>query len=190
MPSPLNHERMCNRQDRTCPSKHKRSSRQSMSPSSPRSSIGVTHPERPTSAVWLTASFCLFLGTIYCTTGSRCSPTVQSQPRCMKTLLWLKTTHWWILWSECCRLYRISTSPWRLRLSKASVSRPLAIWTWPRTLLGTTKSLFNLFLCVKRLEQRRFLAYIKATVTFIIYEVQWAFQNVLFFILNNVAVRC
>lgn len=33
------------------------------------------------------------------------------------------------------------------------------------------------------------LAYIKATVTFAIYEVQWAFQD-LFFILNDVAIRC
>ena len=58
MPSPLNHERKCNRQDRTCPWKHKRSSQQSMSPSNP---LFFNRHDSPRKAHHVRVINCIFL---------------------------------------------------------------------------------------------------------------------------------
>lgn len=55
--------------------------------------------------------------------------------------------------------------------------------TWPQRPLGTTnKNILILLYAGTDLNKRHFLAYFKATVTSAIYQVQWAFQDMLLFL--------
>ena len=145
---------------------------------------------------------CLSSGTICSTIGLLFWLSVQSQLRCMKTPPCWRIILWSTLWSECCRLYRSSTSHWRRHSSRVLASETRAhAHTHTHTQhipnsyimshLCGTRELFPTF--VERdlnlkpdgLFWTWSSAYSEAAVMFAIYWALWAFSNVSsFFILK------